>query len=443
MYLNLCNMNILLPKPAKIPNKPGVYVFCNARKKPLYIGKAANLRHRLQSYFQANVPKRVERLRQETTTLNWEILPTEFDALIREAELIKKYRPKFNVLLRDDKSYYYIEITKEKFPHINIIHRPNTLSALGPYTESGSLYAVLRAIRRIFPYCTCRKQHTRPCLNAGIGRCLGFCCLKNADASISDLSRYKKNISVIRDMLTGKSQKLIKEFRIIMENSVKLKKYETAAEYRDKIYALENINSHKRIITERNPFVLNNAKISAELARIFGSQNPITRIEGYDASMLMGSAATASMVVFENGLPQKSEYKKFRIKTDKTQSDADMLEEVITRRLTHNEWKLPDLMLIDGGTPQLRKVARALRKKFGLKWPVFLAGISKAKNSAGKTRRKASADELLHIYGKSPINTGKLPVGVMHISQYVRDESHRFAKAYHSTLRAKITPKIV
>src|SRR3990167_7475463 len=163
----------------KIPQLPGVYFFKDNRGKTLYIGKATNLRARLRFYFAENQTSlKVKTLISESKTLDWETLGSETEALIREAELIKKHLPKYNVLMRDDKQYFYVGFTKEKFPKIFITHQKNkSANYLGPFTEGGVLRSALKTLRRAFPYCTCKKPHRRPCLNARIGRCLGYCCV--------------------------------------------------------------------------------------------------------------------------------------------------------------------------------------------------------------------------------------------------------------------------
>ncbi|MEK7636244.1 MAG: GIY-YIG nuclease family protein [Patescibacteria group bacterium] len=438
----------LLKKPTNIPKVPGIYIFRNAHTKPLYIGKAANLRARVRSYFQKNISDRILRLRNEAHSLEFIVLPNEFDALIKEAELIKRHQPKFNILLRDDKSYYYVQFSNSPFPRVIVVHRPTSHRAFGPYTESTSLYAVLRMVRKIFPYCTCKTLHARRCLNAEIGRCFGFCCEKGAVASREQKVLYAKNIFAIKKMLAGKSQELIRTFKKNMLRAADCREFEKAIEYRNSIRHLENIFSHRAIIRDHNPFIFNNAKASSNLQNIVRAKNPIMRIEGYDVSMLAGTAATASMVVFENGRPQNQKYRRFQIKDAKTTSDYDMIGETLERRFHNLDWPLPDMILVDGGAPQLQKVALVAQKFFGNQLPFVLTGLSKAKRANGTTIRKASERELFHIWNdpnkskisskdKRTIVVGKLPQEVMHTLQHIRDEAHRFARVYHHLLRKK------
>ena len=207
----------------KIPQLPGVYFFKDNRGKTLYIGKATNLRARLRFYFAENQTSlKVKTLISESKTLDWETLGSETEALIREAELIKKHLPKYNVLMRDDKQYFYVGFSKEKFPKIFITHQPispkpslghalnsvwDKVDYIGPFTEGGVLRSVLKTLRRAFPYCTCRKPHKWPCLNAKIGRCIGYCCNQIQNSKFK-IQNYRQNISSIKTILSGRNRGL-------------------------------------------------------------------------------------------------------------------------------------------------------------------------------------------------------------------------------------------
>lgn len=425
----------MLSKPPRIPKDSGVYIFKDAQGRFLYVGKAANIKKRLTSYFQKNIPERVRRLREKSSRVEFETLPTEFDALVREAALIKKHRPKFNILMRDDKNYYYIECTKDAFSRIIVTHQPHGTRVIGPFTEGGSLFTILKLLRRSFPYCTCKKSHARQCINAEIGRCFGFCCEKNVPPTAEQKKQYQKSITSIRNVLSGKARSIASQLKHDMKRASKDRDFESAARARDAYLNLQSIIQHRHIIEDNNPFVLRHAKTASTLQDIFHRTRPISRIEGYDVSNISGADATASCVVFIDGKSDKSSYKRFKIRYAGI-SDFDMLKEAVGRRMTHAEWPLPDLMLIDGGIPQLRAVAAALRKHFKTSaWPFALAGLSKAKRASGATKRKASGEEVLHIWPSKKILLKNMPRDTMHILQAIRDESHRFAKKYHTLLR--------
>lgn len=430
----------MIRKPNHIPVNPGIYIFKNASGKPLYIGKAAHIKKRLRSYFQKNISERVRLLREESASLAFEILPTEFDSLVREAELIKKYRPKFNVLMRDDKNYYYVSFSKEKFPRIIVTHQPERkhLRLIGPFTEGRPLFTILRFLRKSFPYCTCLKPHKRKCLNADIGRCLGFCCTIGAHSSPEEEKKYRDTVNAIRNVLSGKSRLLLRALKKDMEKASHEKRFEDAARLRDQFFDLQSILSHHFIIEDKNPFILRHAKTASYLQNLFRKETPVSRIEGYDISNISGKEATASLVIFIDGKPDKNEYRRFRVRFQGV-SDFDMLKEVVARRMRHHEWPLPDSMLIDGGSPQLREVANVLAKFFKAKnpktWPFVLVGLSKARRASGITRRKASGEEVLHIWPHKKMLLKHLPTDAMHLLQAVRDEAHRFARRYHHLLR--------
>ena len=194
-------------QPNFIPHTPGVYTFRRGGK-PIYIGKAGDLKKRLTSYFRKNASDKVTRLREEATSLSWIETRSEIEALIREAELIKRHFPKFNVLLRDDKSYSYAVFTREKFPRVFTAHKTQLDAkkfsrAIGPFTGRAALRAALKILRRASPYCTCGTPHKRPCLNAQIQRCPGYCCDKSPWQNLNP-QEYTQNIKNIIAVLSGK-----------------------------------------------------------------------------------------------------------------------------------------------------------------------------------------------------------------------------------------------
>lgn len=433
------------------PRAPGVYVFRRGRV-PLYIGKAADLKKRLASYFRANALDKVRALRDEADGLEWTEAGSEIEALIAEAELIKRHLPKYNVLLRDDKSYFYVAVTREDFPRIYVTHRggsvrktkPETgrgkttartargVRLVGPYTSGSALFEALRLLRGIFPYCTCRAPHKRPCLNAQIGRCPGFCCEKArspgliSGAHTEERGAYGSNIKNILAVLGGRKKHILSLLKRHMREAARCEKFEAAGRLRDRIAALENIFSHRHVLVReryapgRSRSRRNWRAIRRVIAALAGDGGNISRVEGYDISNVSGTAATGSMVVFVDGAPAKSLYRKFKIKTVPQANDVAMHREMMRRRLSHPEWGMPDMIVIDGGLPQMGAVREVLRPG---RDTIILSALAKRE------------EELYLEHRRAPVRLDTLPRDAMLFFQHVRDESHRFAKKYHHKLR--------
>ncbi len=439
----------MVKKPEAIPHTSGVYIFKRGRT-PVYIGKAGNLKKRLASYFRVNAAPKVRALREEATVLEWQETRSEIEALILEAELIKRHLPKYNVLLRDDKSYFYVTVTREKFSKIIITHQPRLMQiyggstslysvhwrkvlkqSIGPFTSGSALFSTLKLLRRIFPYCTCKQSHKRPCVNAQIGRCQGFCCHKSKSQIINPKSQkeYATSIRNIIAVLSGKRKRILSQLKRDMRTASKKQEFEQAARLRDQIAGLENVFSHEQVLRPRFPETGNRGararhwqSIKREISAIIGADKKISRVEGYDVSNISGTAASGSMVVFIDGQPVKSLYRKFKIKTVHQPNDVAMHQEMMRRRLAHPEWGMPDMIVIDGGLPQINAVGRVLRIK-NKESGIILTALAKR-------------EEELYIEGREkPVRLDTLSRDAMLFFQHVRDESHRFAKKYHHKLR--------
>jgi len=452
----------MLSRPENTTSNPGVYIFKN-KEKPIYIGKAGNLKNRLSSYWLKNANNKQKSLVREADELEIMETPSEIEALIKEAEMIKKNLPRYNVLMRDDKSYFYVSFSREKYPRVFVTHRPfaeikdkkskipirggdvsyrknkkeiGKYIYIGPFTSGGALKTTLRFLRSLFPFCTCLKPHIRPCLNSQIGRCLGFCCVKeksDSKSAVKNYGQYEKNIKAIRNILRGKKKNVLNKLKKEMKGNAQKGEFEKAAETRDKIFSLENILSH-RLVFERNGrenFGKNKypeyrwQKTEMSLKVIINTKQDVRRVEGYDISNISGTAATGSMVVFKDGIPEKKSYRKFKIKTVKQISDTDMMKEILSRRMKHREWIFPQLMLLDGGRGQLNAAISILNNFKNIKGKVAVAALAKK-------------NEELYLPGREiPLLTDDLPPDTKLFLQHVRNESHRFAKKYHHKLRAE------
>jgi len=401
------------------------------------VGKAANLRDRISSYFGAAVSPRVGQMLKEARRIRILPLRSEIEALVMEAKWIKSLKPKYNIVFRDDKNYFFVVITKPPdggFPRIFITHQPKQIKnlnsksksyeVLGPYVSGRALRTTLRLLRRIFPYCTCQKPHERLCIQSQLGLCPGYCCQKNRTATPAERRVYHENISNIVKVLTGKGASLLKSLDKKIAGLVREKRFEEAALVRDEIRGLEKIFHHRGIIREVNMReVTSAAKTIAHLARILDLPRYPSRIECYDASVMSNTGPVGAMVVFENGAPQKAEWRLFRMRLPGSAGDPHFITEMILRRLKHKEWSLPQLIIVDGGIAQLNAIRDAL-KQSNLDIPSIAIAKGKTKN-----------DRV--IFGKPvkeiPVKT--MPKDVSRLITYIRNETHRFAISFQRRTR--------
>jgi len=400
-----------------IPLSSGVYLMKDARDNVIYVGKAISLRKRVQSYFRQNKdePSKTHLLVAEINKIDWILTTSEAEALLLEASLIKKYHPKYNVELRDDKSYPSILITKEEYPRVDVV-RPKAGNAIpegrlfGPYVDSKLIREALTIIRRIFHYRACHTMPKKPCLDYHIGLCDAPCAEKISK------KEYQRIVAHVRFILEGRKDELYRSLRLDMERHVKDKEFEKAAVFRDQLRAVGALYSGTRDI--------NYYKEAEQLKLVLGLARTPERIEAFDISNTMGNQAVGSMVSFLNGTPDKSNYRRFRIRDVVGVDDFKMIAEVVRRRyqrLKSEGALFPDLILIDGGKGQLSAAKQELDK---LELTVPLISIAKR-------------DEEIFVPEKrNPVILKRDALGLK-LLQRVRDEAHRFAIAYHRGLRAK------
>jgi len=550
---------------SSIPAKPGVYLMKDQKGKVIYVGKAVNLRNRVRSYFHASAdhsPK-THYLKQDIADLDFIVTASELEALILECNLIKKYQPRYNVRLKDDKRYPYIKITwQEPYPRIYTVRRMQNDGAkyYGPFTATWAVSQTLDLLRKIFPYLTCKREITgqdkRACLYYHIGRCPGPCI-----GAVSQ-EEYRALVSQICRFLEGKSEEIIDDLRDQMMAASERLEFERAAALRDQIEALERVIERQRIVSSaladedviafarqdgdacvqvffirrgkligREYFVLEgtadedarqiitsfvkqfydkaayvpseillqsdideamiiqswlrskrgtrvtlkvpqrgqkkelvqmaaenaaetlahlraqwlldegkSVEALAELQEQLDLAQPPARIECYDISNIQGQAATGSMVVFAKGVPRKSNYRRFKIRTVEGADDYAMMQEVLRRRFrrateeTKKEGKLaedkpwailPDLVVVDGGKGQLNAALEVL-DEYDLREAVPVVGLAKER------------EEIFAPDRSEPILLPRGSQGLFLI-QRIRDEAHRFALRYHRRLREKKT----
>ncbi len=427
----------------KFPKNSGVYFFRDKNRRVLYTGKAANLKNRLNSYFNKNLGNpRLHKMLETAKGVDWQETDSEIEALILESQLIKKYRPPFNVMLRDDKQYFFVIFTKETFPRVAIVHRPPDKNFIGPFTDGMALRITLRLLRRIFPYCTCKQKHNNRCLNYHIGNCFGFCCLKK-EATAKQVMVYKKNIAAIKEILSGKKKSLIKRFEKEMNALAGKGNLEKAIESRDKIEKLKMIFKNAQILKEIGRKETGGFNTLAELKEVLRLSAPPRRIEGYDISNIQGEFATGAMVVFTDGQPDKNEYRKFKIRTEG--GDTGMLQEIMIRRFNHPEWRYPDLILIDGGRGQLNAAIAATSKQIQMTkiLPIRQKRIEDPRSARPIGTIIALTKNIEHKGSHIYTSNKKTAVPLKNLSPAVRNlilqidsEAHRFAINYYRKLHS-------
>jgi len=382
------------------PTAPGVYIFKNKDGGVVYVGKAANLRRRAKSYFSGKDIKS-KKITGEARSVEFKETETVIEALIKEAELIKLYRPPLNIKEKDDRSFLHVVVTKEEYPRVLLIRgkdlgKEEIRSLFGPFVFSSEIRNALKIVRRIFPYSTHTEKEIKKgdtCFYYQINLCPGTC--------IGEIGKkeYLKNIKNIEMFFSGKKKRIISKLRREMKEASERLEFEKAEDLKKKINALMFIQD-TALMSER--------KSSGESDKL--------RIEGYDVSNISGSLAVGAMVVFKGGNLQKKDYRLFKIRNVRGPNDTEMLREVIERR-ARNEWPLPALIIVDGGKGQVNVVKKTLEKE-GLLVPVV--GIAKGKNRKGED-----------IVGKNPLGVEKETL------LKIQKEAHRFAINYHRSLRKK------
>lgn len=552
-----------------LPTKPGVYLMRDGQGHILYVGKAVNLRSRVRSYFHssAGIYPKVQRLVASIADLDFIVTASELEALILESNLIKQHRPKYNVRLKDDKRYPYIEVTwQDEFPRVQIVRRMEQEGAryFGPFTAAWAVQQTLHMLRRVFPYLTCNRvitgQDDRACLYLDIGFCLGPC------IGAASKESYRAMIDGLCRFLEGKSDEVAADLEAKMQAAAERWDFEQAAGYRDQLAAIQRVVERQKIVSAamadqdviafarangdacvqvffirrgrligREYFVLDGAaeeadqeivasfvkqfydeaafvppeillpneidealvisewlrsrrgnkvvlrvprrghkkglvematenatetlnhlraqwltdegKQAAALAELQEALNlpsPPNRIECYDISTTQGSATTGSLVVFVKGVPRKSDYRRFRIRTVEGTDDYGSMREMLRRRFRRasdvtlkveaelepgsqkSAWDLiPDLLVVDGGKGQLN-VALEVLDEFGLRDQVPAVGLAKQE------------EEIFVPDRPEPIRLSRTSEG-LYLMQRIRDEAHRFAITYHRQLRGKQT----
>lgn len=409
----------------KLPKSTGVY--CSKLGKDfLYIGKATNIKERMKNHLE-RPSYRDGLFINQTEKIGYIKTNSEIEALILEANLIKKYQPKYNVVWRDDKNYFYVGMTKEDFPRIFISHQAKeNADYIGPFVDGTALKKTLKILRKVFPYRTCRILPKHPCLWYQLERCPAPCLFKSQTfqqiptGKIQMKKDYQRNVRNIFKLLQGKKTQLLKDLKREMKKAAGEKRFETAGKIRDQIQSLEKVISHAQVFEPGKTESQSDwKKIQIILKKILKTKRDISRIEAYDISNIQGKEATGSLVTFIQGMPEKDCYRRFKIRIAGKPDDIAMIKECLERRFNHPEWNFPDLILIDGGRGQLNIAKKTAKNK------IPVAALAKRENKLYIENRK------------EPILLKILPREISNLILQLRDEAHRFAISYHRKLRKK------
>lgn len=437
---------IIKRKLAELPKDPGVYFHKDAKGEIIYVGKAAVLRNRVRQYFQASRTRdpKTEALVQEITDIDWMTVDSELEALFLEAEMIRRYMPRYNILLRDDKALSYIRIDYDSdYPTVSTTRRPLDDGAryYGPYTSTHAVRQSLKLLRRAFPFATRRiGGQKRATLHYHLGLDPG---LEEGKTSLED---YRANLRKLIAIIEGRRKTIERELERDMKRAAKAKDFEAATKFRNQLFALRGLNQQV-IFSDKEFLDISKDHALNELVNVLSMKAFPKRIEGYDISHMQGSDVVASMVVFTNGVSNKAEYRKFKTKIDHN-NDFYNMNETLKRRLSEKNrkaWGVPDLVLIDGGKGQLDAAIHARDEQGCGKIPFI--GLAKREEQivihnkgSNVTLNTLSVQKLGGFVTESEDFTlVNLPhnTNLVKLLQRIRDESHRFAVSYHSVLKVR------
>ncbi|OGI95488.1 hypothetical protein A2917_02940 [Candidatus Nomurabacteria bacterium RIFCSPLOWO2_01_FULL_42_17] len=398
----------------KLPDKPGVYFFLGPPKRSeggkksrdiLYIGKATSLRDRTKSYFSKDLmdtrgPILADMLFY-ADKIDYQVTDSVLEAIILEANLIKKHQPKYNTKEKSDKSFNYVVITKEKLPKVLIVRgkelqslaSSNFSSFFGPYTSGPQLREAIKIIRRIFPFLDEKSKNY-----------MEFYKQINLVPDLNDRQLYLQNIKNIKLFFEGKKKQILRNLKKEMNAYSKLREFEKAGEVKRQIFALQHINDIALIQSSLQP-------TSYNLQANF-------RIEAYDIAHMGGKNMVGVMTVIEDGEANKNEYRKFRIRTQDNANDTGALKEILERRLAHSEWIYPDLVVIDGGIAQMNTALKIIHRL-----NLCISVVSVVKDERHKPKA-IMGDEKIAVKYKREI-------------LLANSEAHRFAISYHKKMRNK------
>jgi len=416
-------MTSLKEKLKALPARPGVYLFKDRNGVILYVGKAKLLRKRVASYFSKSPDLKTSILLDRLYDIDYIIAGSEMDALILEDELVKKYRPRYNISLKDDKAYPYLKLTvNEEWPRLFLARRKVKDGALyfGRF-RGGMVREVVKLVKKLFPIRWCKESPLRmreqPCLYYRIGSCSGPCVGKISHPD------YMALVQGIVLLLEGETGKAVRTLKAEMQRAAAGKDFERAAYLRDRIKILQKMMEGKDLRKAPAPRLLEEV---SELKKELKLKRAPMRIEAFDISNISGSNIVGSMVAFYGGLPMKNDYRKFKVRSvEKKPNDVGAIYEVVKRRyagMLSKKMALPDLIMVDGGKGQVQAGLKALSEAGVAEVP--LIGLAKRE------------EEIFSPHKKTPLQLKKSSAALQ-LLQRIRDEAHRFAISYHRKRRAK------
>lgn len=446
-----------------LPRSPGVYFHKSEDGTVIYVGKAAVLKNRVRQYFQStrDMDPKTRALVDDIFDTDWIETESEVDALFLESEMVKRYMPRYNILLRDDKSQLFVRIdSKSEWPHVSFTRGPLDDGAdyYGPYYNGYAVRKALRYLRRTFPYYT---KPPKPGERASLDAHLGL-----APHGLTS-EEYKANLKKLVRYIEGGRQTLVKELDADMRRAAKAHDFELAAKLRNRLQNLKELQ--QRIMFGDKEFLdISKDKALVDLRDLLGLAKIPVRIEGYDISHMGGTNVVASMVVFRNGVSDRAQYRKFKTKLEHN-NDTYNMNETLQRRLSPKnlkEWGEPDLIIIDGGKGQLDAAIRAM-ETCGVQYPVISIAKREEEILVHRTRSNVHVDKIKALI-EAPVSdifievSGEYFVINLHpgqrnasshsrnlraattvsshtdtvkLFQRIRDESHRFAVSYHTVLK--------
>ncbi len=424
---------------AHFPKTPGVYLMKDDKGRVLYVGKAKDLRARVASYFQDSTDLLASRgpdiasMAAKVDDIAFIECDTEVDALLQENRLIKDIRPRYNAMLKDDKTFPYLEVTTgDDFPGVYVTRSPRTSGTklYGPFVSANDLRDAVNALQKVFKYRTCeltileedsKRRFFRPCLLYAIDQCTAPC------ADKISREEYRKDIERFKRFMGSKQSVVVREMQREMKAASEALNFEEAARIRDRIEAIRKLrlSGAADIDVQPESFYVDPAEGLTRLATILEIEQPPRIIEGIDIANLQGQETVGSLVCFIDGKPFKSGYRRFQIRSVEGIDDYASIREVVSRRYARaaeGEELYPDLILIDGGLGQLHAALAAVSDNF-VKPPMIIS--------------LAKREEEIYIQARErPIRLERNDPA-LRILQQVRDEAHRFAQHYHHILRSK------